>query len=87
MGGPTDYHTKWSKSDRERQIAYDITYVWTLKYNKRSSSVVQWLGLYALTAEGPGPIPGEGIKIPQASWYSNTHTNEQIYKTKTNSQT
>ena len=27
-----DYHTKWSKSDRERQI-YDITYMWKLNYN------------------------------------------------------
>ena len=26
-----DYHTKWSKSDRVRQISYDITYVWNLK--------------------------------------------------------
>ena len=24
MDGPRDYHTKWSKSDRERQILYDI---------------------------------------------------------------
>ena len=26
--GPRDYHTK---SDRERQISYDITYMWKLK--------------------------------------------------------
>ena len=26
MDGPRDYHTKWSKSDRERQISY-ITYM------------------------------------------------------------
>ena len=32
MDGPRDYHTKWSKSDRERQI-YDITYMWNLKYD------------------------------------------------------
>ena len=25
MGGPRDYHPKWSKSERERQIPYDIT--------------------------------------------------------------
>ena len=31
--GPRDYHTKWSKSDRERQISYDITYIWNLKKN------------------------------------------------------
>ena len=31
MDGPGDYHTKWSKSDRERQISYDIAYMWNLK--------------------------------------------------------
>ena len=30
MNGPRDYHTKWSKSDRERQISYDITSMWNL---------------------------------------------------------
>ena len=33
MGGPKDYHTKPSKSERERQIPYDITYMWNLKYD------------------------------------------------------
>ena len=32
MDGPGDYHTKWCKSDRERQI-YDITYMWNLIKN------------------------------------------------------
>ena len=32
MDGPREYHTKWSKSDRERQI-YDIIYMWNLKNN------------------------------------------------------
>ena len=31
MDGPRDCHTEWSKSDRERQISYDITYMWKLK--------------------------------------------------------
>ena len=31
MDGPRDYHTKWSKPGRERQISYDITYLWSLK--------------------------------------------------------
>ena len=31
MDGPRDYYTKWSKSDRERQISYDIAYMWNLK--------------------------------------------------------
>ena len=30
MGGPRDYHTKWSKSERKRQIPYDIACVWNL---------------------------------------------------------
>ena len=29
--GPGDDPTKWSKSDRERQISYDITFMWNLK--------------------------------------------------------
>ena len=31
MDGPRDYHTKWNKSDRKRQIPYDIIYMWNLK--------------------------------------------------------
>ena len=33
MDGPRDYHIKWSKPDRERQIPYDITFMWNLKYD------------------------------------------------------
>ena len=31
MNGPREYYAKWSKSDRERQTSYDITYTWNLK--------------------------------------------------------
>ena len=31
MDATRDYHTKWSKPYRERQISYDITYLWNLK--------------------------------------------------------
>ena len=31
MDGPRDYHTKWGKSDRERQMSYNINYMWNLK--------------------------------------------------------
>ena len=27
-----DSHTKWSKSGKERQVTYDIAYMWSLKY-------------------------------------------------------
>ena len=30
LGG---HYAKWSKPDRERQILYDITYMWNLKIN------------------------------------------------------
>ena len=43
MDGPGDYHIKWSKSDRERQIPYDITYMWNLKCDTGTSLVAQWL--------------------------------------------
>ena len=33
MDRPRDYHTKWSKSERERQTAYDITCTWNLNYD------------------------------------------------------
>ena len=35
--------------------------------NVGTSLAVQQLGLRALTAEGPGSIPGQGTKIPQAA--------------------
>ena len=42
-----------------------------------NSLVVQWLGLRAFSAEGQGSIPGQGTKIPQAIWHSQTHTHTQ----------
>ena len=33
-----------------------------------NSLVVQWLGLHAFTAKDQGSIPGQGTKIPQATW-------------------
>ena len=39
MDGPGDYSTKWSKSDRERQISYDITYIRNLKKNDTNEPI------------------------------------------------
>ena len=36
----------------------------------RTSLLVQWFGLHALTAEGMGSIPSQGTQIPQAAWHS-----------------
>ena len=35
MDGPRDYHTKQSKSERERQITYDIIYMYNLKQDTK----------------------------------------------------
>ena len=37
MDATRDYHTKWSKSEKERQIPYDVTYMWNLKYDTNES--------------------------------------------------
>ena len=34
MDRPGEHHTKRNKSDRERQILYDITCMWNLKSNR-----------------------------------------------------
>ena len=33
MDVPRNYHTKWGKSERERQIPYDIIYMWNPEYD------------------------------------------------------
>ena len=37
--------------------------------SRGNSWAIQWLGLYASTAEGKGLIPGQRTKIPQAVWH------------------
>ena len=39
MDGPRDCHTEWSKSDREREISYDITYLQNLKRNDTNERI------------------------------------------------
>ena len=36
MDATRDSHTRQSKSEREKQIPYDITYMWNLKYGKNN---------------------------------------------------
>ena len=49
---------------------WKITYQTFLNGYLGNSLTVQWLGLQALTAEGPGSIPGWGTKIPQAAQHA-----------------
>ena len=30
MDGPREYYGKWSRSDKERKILYDLTFMWNL---------------------------------------------------------
>ena len=41
MDGTRDSHTKGSKSERERQIPYDITYMWNPKLAQMNLSTEQ----------------------------------------------
>ena len=38
MDGPRNDHTQLSKSERQRQIPYDITYMWNLKQDLREDT-------------------------------------------------
>ena len=40
MDGPRDYHTEWSKSDKERQISYDITHMWNLIFKNDTNDLI-----------------------------------------------
>ena len=45
LDGPGDDHTKWSKTDRKRQISYDITYMWNknkIKMNLTETGPQTW---------------------------------------------
>ena len=52
--------------------AHGVAKIWTrlsdlfLSLFSGNSLAVQWLGICALTAEGPGSVLGEGTKIPEA---------------------
>ena len=41
LDGPRVCHTEWSKSDREREILYDITYMRNLKRNDNKWTYLQ----------------------------------------------
>ena len=49
-------------------IQWNITHPEKWMKSWGNSLAVQWLGLCALTAKGPGSIPSRGTKIPQAAW-------------------
>ena len=69
MDGPRDYHTKWSKPDRERQISY-ITHMWNLKkdtneliYKTETNSQTEKTNLWLPKGKGGGINWEIGIDI------------------------
>ena len=40
MDGPRDYYTKWNKSEGEKQVVYDITYMWKSKKKKDTNELI-----------------------------------------------
>ena len=42
---PREYHAKWNKSERERQIPYDINYMENLKIKINSQNRMEFGGL------------------------------------------
>ena len=37
MAEPRNYHDKWSRLDRERQVSYESTNMWNLKKNDKKN--------------------------------------------------
>ena len=56
---PRYYDTKWSKSERERQIPYDITYMWNLKYD--TNELIYITEIDSQTREQTYGCQGEGV--------------------------
>ena len=52
----------WYLSERERQIPYDITYMWNLKYDTREFPGGPMVRTQRFHCQGPGSIPGQRTK-------------------------
>ena len=63
MDEPRDYYTKQSKSDRERQIAYDINYMWTLKYDTNEHNYKTETDSQRTDLWLQGGVSGEGLGV------------------------
>ena len=73
MDGPRDDHT--NKSERERQIPYDITYMWNLKYStneplykKETDSQTYRTDLWLPSGKGKGGRT-ESLRLADVNYY------------------
>ena len=62
--------TKQSKSERERQVLYDITYMWKQKHGTRSSRCGSAVMNRARIHEASGSIPGLAQWVKDLVWPS-----------------
>ena len=63
MDGPRDYHTKRSKSSRERQMPYDIIYMWNLNYDTNEHIYKTETENRLVVAKGEGEWGREGLGV------------------------
>ena len=82
MDGSRDYHTK---SERERQIPYDITYMWNLKYDTNEQNLQNRNRLTDIknrlvVAKGEGRIESLGL-ADEKSFGVWLHNNVNILNT------
>ena len=61
MGQTYHYHTKWNKSDRERQISYDITYI-NLEKNDAKNLLTKQKQTHILRKQTYGYQRGKGVE-------------------------
>ena len=58
MGVPRGYYSKWNKSDRERQILYDFTFMWKIKNETKEQTKQKQTHRYREKTSG---CQGEGL--------------------------
>ena len=83
VDGPRDYHTRWSKSDRERQI-YDITHMWHQIFFKKilMTLFTKQKQTYRYQKQTYGYQRGNMAGRDKSGvWDEHTHTHTTIYKT------
>ena len=76
-----------NKDPMQTKNKYINKFIFLKKKVKRqftgNSLAVQWLRPGAFTEEGPGLIPGQGTKIPQATWRGQNNKKNKNKKIKT----
>ena len=69
MDGPWSHYAKWNKSNGERQIVYDLTYLWNLIKKNKNAKLVEKEIRYVITRGKLGSGLEEGGQKVQTSSY------------------